>query len=143
MLPYISAGPSGASQAQKRGFMIPCSLAYVDSELLATLVPWLGSCFLVLGADNLLSSRARPVRVTLSDPDRLSPGWPQQPSKTIGFICKMASGRPVAKELEGYPSRTLATATFFKENEPFLSHSNIFDVCYAFACFSLPFTFSC
>ena len=37
----------------------------------------------------------------------------------------MASGRPVANELEGYPSRTLVTATFLKKNSPFLSHSNI------------------
>ena len=28
-------------------------------------------------------------------------------------------------KLEGYPSTTLATATFFQKNEPFLSHSNI------------------
>ena len=37
----------------------------------------------------------------------------------------MASGRPVANELEGYPSRTLVTTTFLKKNSPFLSHSNI------------------
>ena len=36
----------------------------------------------------------------------------------------MASGRPVANELEGYPSRTLVTATFLKKNSPFLSNSN-------------------
>ena len=37
----------------------------------------------------------------------------------------MAYGRPVANELEGYPSRTQATATFLKKNSLFLSHSNI------------------
>ena len=32
----------------------------------------------------------------------------------------------VTNELEGYPSRSLTTATFFKKNEFNLSHSNIF-----------------
>ena len=37
----------------------------------------------------------------------------------------MASGRPVANELEGYPFRTIATETLFEKNEPFIIHSNI------------------
>ena len=47
---YISAGPSGASLACGGTDVIPCSLAYVDSELLGSWFLVLGSCYLVLGS---------------------------------------------------------------------------------------------
>ena len=50
ILQYISAGPSGASLACAATDVIPCSLAYVDSELLGSWFLVLGSCYLVLGS---------------------------------------------------------------------------------------------